>query len=254
MKPFGVAGSWTLNFRDEFEGSSIDTSKWIAGGDTGSGGGVVPAGGTPDPGDKLDGFSSGYTQGDNQGLWSPANLGLSSGVLSLTVDSVVDGGGTRARGGGLISKWSMGVGAYEARIRVPSGVGTQGWFAWWLQTPTGGDTNNPAVDGIEMDLCEGTPWTGNSANLQSATHWRDGGGSHSDAADYGISDGDWHTYGFNWQSSFLDFYLDGVFKRRFTAAIGLNSNEFMMVNNASYTGGADTATAYVDYVRYWTGN
>lgn len=229
LQPFGVAGSWALNFRDEFDGSSIDTSKWII------------AGGPEDPGTIFDGFGS--------QTWRPANLSVSGGILTATVDNAAGA----ARGCGICSqgKWTLGFGYYECRLKY---AGAGGWPAWWIQAHTNGSA--PAGGG-EIDIAESKAFSGQPLLIQHDIHWNSYG--NSSQQDTTVSDGQWHVFGLNWQPTFLDFYVDGSLSKHFTTAIMdpaqvAAPGQYMILNNASFTGGADAGTALFDYVRYWSGS
>jgi beta-glucanase (GH16 family) len=231
--PLGVAGSWSLSFRDEFDGSSVDANKWFL------------LGSAQDPGNVADGF------GDQ--IWRPQNVAVSGSQLIITVDNAAG----QAFGGGICSegKWQPGCGYLESRIKMP---GAGGWPAWWLQSHNNGNTLTPSVDGTEMDIAEGSPFGAGPTTIEHHVHWNGYGANHQvvDQA-CGVSDGDWHVYGLNWQTGFYKFYVDGVLKLNFTTAIAnpaLGAIEYMLFDNASWTGGADSGVMYVDYVRYWTGS
>ena len=113
----GSAGPWHLVFDDEFNGSSLDSSRW-----------------TPYW------FSEGSTS--NQTTMVSSNVAVSGGALQLSL---------RGPTGGLVSsngKFSFIYGYVEARIDLP-GTGSIGnWPAFWT------DGQNWPVDG-EMDVMEG---------------------------------------------------------------------------------------------------
>lgn len=227
--PLGVAGDWLLMFRDEFNGSAVDTRNWII------------AGGPEDPGNIFDGFGS--------QTWLPANLAVSGGLLTATVDNSAG----NARGGGICSlgKWTLGYGYYECRLKYP---GAGGWPAWWITAHTNGAAPS---GGFEIDIAESQAFVGQPVNIQHNVIWNNFGNS-SQTTDV-VTDSQFHTFGLNWQSGFLDFYVDGVQTKHFTSAIMDPSRvappgQYMILNNASFTGGADAGTAQFDYVRYWRGS
>ncbi len=113
-----AAGPWVLKFDDEFNGSSLDTSKW-----------------TPYW------FSNGSTS--NGTTMDSSNVSVSGGMLDLALNS---------GSGGLVStngKYQFTYGYAEARIYLPAG-GSQGatWPAFWA------DGQSWPTDG-EMDVMEG---------------------------------------------------------------------------------------------------
>jgi hypothetical protein len=120
--PQGISGTWKLIFDDEFNGTSLDTSKW------------APYW-----------FSNGNTQ--NNTTMETSNISVSGGYLNL-----IDTGGT----GAIVStnpsaggNFQFTYGAVEARIYLPaSGSQVANWPAWWT------DRQNWPTDG-EMDVMEG---------------------------------------------------------------------------------------------------
>jgi hypothetical protein len=118
VKPFGnIPGTWnTLTFDDEFNGTAVDTSKWIV------------------------------TEGDstNNVTTHARNATVSGGNLILTLESTSSGAELDS------SPYLLPVGSYaEARVYFPgNGTTIYNWPAWWTSGP-----NWPA--GGEWDICEG---------------------------------------------------------------------------------------------------
>ncbi len=87
-------------------------------------------------------------------MWSsqtPGNVRLSDGMLRLAYRKERKNGKDYT-GGGLISRRAFGYGFFEARLRMPAGMG---WHtSFWLMTHDGsGSTNTTATD-MEIDICE----------------------------------------------------------------------------------------------------
>jgi len=221
--PLGLAGSWHLAFSDEFAGSAIDTAKWR----------IMD---TADP------------VGWGTQKWRAADSFLDGNGLLVTRLTTSTGSLT---GGAIYSKWKLSKGYYEARIKHEGG-----WFAWWIESPemgNGGATEDPAIYGTEMDICEAAPWSGNVLEKQHNIHWHGYAQYHQTvSASTGIKDNQWHVYGFKWSDAAYDFYVDGAPTYHFTTAISQTLDEDMIINNASYQGNQTSGIAYVDYVRYWT--
>lgn len=234
-RPLGIGGVWTLDFRDEFEGSVVDQSKWQI---------LDPALPWVHPGD-----SFANTSDFGNVTWRQANLGVASSVLTLTLDNSA---GTQY-GGGLVSLANQGLGFHEARIKLVSG-----WSAWWMATHdmgTGTDPEDPAVYGTEIDLAEARAFAGAPQNVQHAVHWNgyDVGRHQFSEHPTAINDGGWHTIGLWWTPTFYKFYVDGALEWTFTTAISQNPHQYMILNNAYSPGGETAGVAYVDYVRHWVG-
>ncbi len=133
VQPYGnIPGTWTLAFDDEFNGTTLDTTKWT----TMSGGGW------------------GSTTCET------ANVSVSGGNLALTLASASSGGCVCTGGacapafGGSFNagsgSYNLPVGGYtEARVDFPgSGTAIYNWPAWWTSGP-----GWPAAG--EHDIAEG---------------------------------------------------------------------------------------------------
>jgi beta-glucanase (GH16 family) len=119
--PFGnVVQGYTLAFSDEFDGTTLDTSKW--------------------------------TYRTDSKMWSAQvadNVSVANGNLVIAVkkEHVKKESYT---GGGIISKQAFEYGYYEARFKVPPGSGwhTSFWAAAY------NDTNTKVAGTQEIDICE----------------------------------------------------------------------------------------------------
>jgi len=172
-------------FSDEFNSTSLDTTKWRTSNYGVTGGGRKCCGGPN---------SANYAN----------EVSVSGGYLHL--------------GAHLISgKWHMGTidtetkflatlgQKWEARIKLPRGYGF--WPAFWGYTNDGGEE----IDVLEV--CEGAPGTrsGNDETmLHQSVHYD--GTSPRIARDSRHTDLStaWHVFGVDWRSGMLNFYLDGV--------------------------------------------
>jgi beta-glucanase (GH16 family) len=123
ITPFGnVVQNYTLTWSDEFNGTALDTDKWLY-------------------------------RTDSK-MWStqlPANISIADGhlVIALKKEMVNK---KKYTGGGVISKQTFEYGYYEARFKVPPGSGwhTSFWTAFY---PPAGNTKKP-VHTQEIDICE----------------------------------------------------------------------------------------------------
>jgi beta-glucanase (GH16 family) len=228
--PLGVSGNFALAFRDEFNGSSIDTSKWLVGGSA------------EDPGTILDGFSTGD--------WLPANATVSSSVLSLVTNT----GGGQNHGAAITShgKFSIGYGCQEFRIQV---VGPEAWAAAWMQS----HENGTGGQGIECDFIEQRSFASDFSTLQSAIH-SNGYATNEEHYPF-MTLNAWHVVTVNWQPTFIRVYVDAVLGVEYTTDIPnpasvVSPGQFMIFDSASHqAAGTDAGGALlVDYYRYWTGN
>lgn len=222
---------FALSFDDEFSGTTLDTSKWIA---------AWPWG---------NGLNNTYPNDEAV----PGNITVSngSGHFALTQGGTPSGAPYASAVASTSGKFSQQTGYWESRLKLPAnshGI----WPAFWLVATDG--TWPPEIDIME--------WLGNTPNENDMTvHW----GSNNQTAE-GIYRGadlsaDFHIYGFLWTSSDLTFYMDGV--KQFSTTQGIPTKPLQIIMNNS-TGGwnnnvVDGSTVFpavmeVDYVRVFTSN
>lgn len=168
--PAGVPGRWNLAFRDEFSGTALDTSKWVA-----------------------------AWARMNDVTCYPENVTVTGGNLILTLASPVSGAmvtsGDPAYGHGP-RNWTLPVGGVvEARVRFP-GDGTEiyNWPAWWVSGP-----DWPAAG--ENDIAEGL------GTLTVNYHSPSGGHNHGPVP--GVWSNAFHRYALHRARSSCDVYYDG---------------------------------------------
>ncbi|WP_372755768.1 discoidin domain-containing protein [Mariniflexile sp.] len=237
-----LGGTWKLDFSDEFNGTSVDESKW-----------------------QIDNSTKSRAARPNIGIydwrWKPQNVSVENGNLILKVNKI---NGSSMTNGSIntYQKYHTMYGYFEARIKV--GDASKGTHtAFWLQGPNMGNVDGTANDGAEIDIFE-TAWTGDYT--KSVVHI-DGYGAHHQAntKQYntpGIHSG-FHTWGFHWTENFMDIYYDGVFKVRYSDSKWVvRSLEFLWLSNGASFGltgdqyfkdlplGYLTETQ-VDYIRVW---
>ena len=186
-----ITGEWQLDFSDEFNDASVNTSKW-----------------------NIDNSSSSRAARPNIGInswfWRPANVSQENGNLVLKVYK----SGTNSMTNGSINsnnKYLTMYGYFEARIKI--GEAAKGTHtAFWLQGPNMGNVDGTANDGAEIDIFE-SAWTGEYT--KSVVHIDGYGSSHqANTVQYstpGIHSG-FHTWGFHWTENFMTIYNDGVKK------------------------------------------
>ncbi len=179
VQPYGnIPGTWALAFDDEFNGNSLDATKWT----TMSGGGW------------------GST------TCATANVSVSGGNLVLTLASATSGGCVCTGGacapafGGSFSagsgSYNLPVGGYtEARVNFPgSGTAIDNWPAWWTSGP-----GWPA--GGEHDIAEGL------GKLTVTYH--SPSGAHGQGSPAGTWSNAFHVYGLYRQATSAKVYYDG---------------------------------------------
>ena len=229
--------SGQTSFSDEFNGSSLDTSKWVA----------------------LD--RSGDSSNQEVGCYAPDHAGVSGGVLTLRTDVAACPDGRSYTSGAIqMRSFSFTYGTVEFRSKEAGGVGT--WPAEWLLGANCQQTNvasadntppcawpNPGSD--EIDIAEIFSYDHTMVNEQIHS------GSNQDRCLPHVSDvtQNWHTYQLVWAPGSLVWKIDGVTTCTKTAGIP-STPMFLIINTAVGGIGGGTVDAstlpqthQVDYVR-----
>jgi beta-glucanase (GH16 family) len=147
--------------------------------------------------------------------------------------------------------FSQTYGYFEVRAKLPTAAGTTKgmWPAFWLMPANG-------VDDTEYDIFE---VLGNAPNtIYQSVHWN----TYANNSGYVVNGPDtsgWHTYGFQWDSGNIRWYIDGqltnVAPNRITRAM------YPMINlsvGGSWPGEPNTSTVFpasmeVKYLRVYSG-
>ena len=175
----------TLIWNDEFNGATIDTTKWQPQGD--------------------------YAR--QQGYWYKNDSYLNGQgqlVLRVQKDPTTGNYGSGAVQTG--NNFQRTFGYFEAKMKFPTQQGH--WCAFWLFTMSEGNTNViGGTDGAEIDILE-KAWLTDHA--QNALHW-DGYSPNPFARsagvqvyNLGLNDGGWHIVGLDWTPTNYYFYVDGT--------------------------------------------
>ncbi len=240
------AYGWTLLWNDEFDGTTLDTSKWVYW----------------------------LTGARRDAVNTPTAVSVGGGVATI---STYTSGGTHYTG--MIStdtKLTTAYGYIEARIKYNDSPGM--WSAFWMQSPTmGNPIGDPQTAGTEIDICEHRFVDGSGTNIDGKIvgniHWDGYGASHKSVGytspGLGLG-GAYHVYGLEWTPTQQKFYIDGVL--RWTVNDASNSpvsqrSEFLIlsseVDDTSTTwAGTIPAAGYgsllttttkmqIDYVRFY---
>lgn len=202
-----------LTFEDNFDGDSLDRSKWNYGFDVEEGKKSAPRRG---------------------GFWAQDGVIVDGGNLILRTDWREDGenGAGWYSGTAMTCRqegqdkhlFSQKYGYFEMRCKVPFFIG--GWGAFWLMpyddfahehnNQTAPEHLNTGVDGTEIDVFESPfSYLGKSKNnvINHAVHY-DGYKDYLKTAskvDVKVNNlyDEYHTYGFEWREDCYKFYVDG---------------------------------------------
>lgn len=198
-------GEWKLVFHDEFDGDTLDTSKWNY--RLNFWGYRSPA--FTDEGVELDGNShmkiNLLRKGDQF-----CSAHLQTGGLTFDNPRDKDSDSFWPFGAKDPAKFMHRYGFWEIRCRLPK---NDGWHAaFWLQAPGIGAHPDPAYGGVECDIMEnyrqhqygtmicGNGWGGYGAEC----HWF----GHFEYPYEETADG-WHRYAVDWRPEGYYFYADG---------------------------------------------
>ena len=252
------ASGWNLQWSDEFEGSSLDTSVWgydIGRGDNGWGNAELQ-------------YYTGRT----------SNVAVTGGNLKITAKKESYNGAQYTSGRiNTKNRKAFTYGKMEARIKVDGGNQNGVWPAFWMMGNDYDSVGWPACG--ELDIMEHA----NSNNYTEGTlHWGPSWSSHSSWGSF--SDGSynyysnntsngingWHTYGVTWDEDQIKWYMDNTVFLTANISSGMASHKyftkdaFFILNLAlgststGYTQNKapddnfSSATMYVDYVRAYS--
>jgi len=216
--PLGVSGNWTLRFDDEFNGTSLDTTKW----------------------------AKSWYGGTNNVTSSASNISVADGVLGLTLSDSKTGAIVTTKPGGATTGFTLGAeSVWEARILFPSdGTNIYNWPAFWVLNDTAGNTPE------EIDIAE--PWDG---VMQTNYHVGSSNASHSYT---GYRDGKFHVWTLRRTTTTMYFYVDGTLVYTLPKAAADNGHaQYAILNVGRTSSGNHTvygaqSKVQVDYVRAWS--
>ena len=167
------SGCWNLVVQDDFNGSSVDGSKWVEYNGDGHGG---------------------------HGQRSSSALSVSGGMLTITA-SMQNGS---LVSGGLGGRHNQTYGRYEARVRTDADP-SETMSGLLLTWPQSGDQYN---DG-ENDYYETTHTPGDRHEFYSFIHKPGAPASEQDYTVHSASASEWHTMVMEWRADKIVIYRDG---------------------------------------------
>ncbi len=220
---------WTLTFHDEFNGSKLDTHKWI------------------------DSYPDNVRTHNNneQQYYAPDGYAVRDGSLHLRADKRTMGGMPYTSG--MVSsygKFAQQFGYFEIRAKFPKGKGF--WPAFWLLPAT--KAWLPEIDILEV--------LGHEPDKVCLTnHYRDAAGEHGSKGDSFQGpdfSADYHTFAVDWEPDAIIWYVDGVERFRVTENIPAEPM-YILANLAvggDWPGMPDETTVFpntmdIDYIRVY---
>ena len=170
--------TWTLIWHDEFDGTTLDASKWE----------------TPPDGQRKGGW------------WTRKAISLDGKGHLIIKTSKEDGkilnGCVRTKG-----KFEHSFGYYIARVRLPKEQGH--WSSFWLFGPGVHTVGSQGREGMEIDIYEKF-WPND--DVQHTLYWNANGKDEQSQLKTvtvpGIREG-WHTFSLWWKPDQYVFYVDG---------------------------------------------
>jgi beta-glucanase (GH16 family) len=222
---------WQLTFQDEFDGSTVDATKWV----------------------KRYKWGEAQINSELQAYVDDA-FQLQSGMLTIVGDkrTATYAGQTFQYASGVLSSvHEQTYGYFEARLKVPAGQGM--WPAFWLLGAVGTTGVN------EIDIHE---ILGNApSTVYMTVHWGTdyNAGHKSDGSSWVGPDfsADFHVFGLEWRPDAIIWTIDGVERKRHTGD-GIPQVPMYVILNLAIGGGwpgaPDATTPFpadyqIDYVR-----
>jgi len=237
QQPDGQTG-YTLVFSDEFEGSSLNLSKWIPFyPDTDFWNATVPGGHLSNT-DEPEAY-------DISGISFPGGS-----IMRLTMRDEVTVPGLPFTSGMVCSYPSFNpiYGYFEARMKLSNNQGL--WPAFWMD-PT--DMLWPP----EIDFMENFAIDAFNAGIRCG-YIRPGGAGNT-SAEFNVGDvgASWHTYACEWRAGSISFYCNGSLLTTYTGGDVVAKQMYLICNLAGQPGNEAALHARlpafvdVDYIRAW---
>jgi beta-glucanase (GH16 family) len=216
---------WALVWQDEFDGTTLDATKWTA---------------VNNCGDK---------RNSEQQCYMASAVSVANGSLVITGTQQAQTGFSYTSGAVKTgTKFTQAYGKIEFRAQMPAG-GQGVWPALWLYPP---NQWPPEIDVLEA--------INSMSTIYMTYHWGTSSTHQSDGGNTTITNpSDWHTYGIEWTTTDIRWYIDGVLKKTHTGSDVTNIPMQLYINLAlggSWPGSVGASTVFpqvmhVDYVRVY---
>ncbi len=230
--------SYKLIWSDEFDGTSLDQSKWVF--ETGNNGGW---------GNNESEYYTNRTQ----------NCSTGNGLLTITAAKESYSGynytSSRIKTQG---KFSVKYGKIEAKIKLPYGQGI--WPAYWMLGDNINQVSWPSCG--EIDIMEMIGGQGREKTVYGSAHWG-GDISNSYSLSSGIFSDNFHIFDITWDQKKIIWHVDGITYSTLDitpAALNAFQKSFFIIFNlavgGAWPGFPDNTTIFpqimqVDYLRVY---
>ena len=236
-----------ITFEDDFNGSSLDESKWI--------------------------YELGDCRPENNEIetYRRRNVTVENSCVVFTAKREAYNGKNWTSGSiSTEGKFSQCYGRWEAKIKMPMITGA--WAAFWMKGAN--QINHYDEDGIRTT--EGTPWPQcgeiditetipGTANTAQANLWKYSGGSFGTSRSGRIIPSDWNVYACEWTPDYMAFFVNDIeYERRYVFLTEQESElqayhlPFFAILNLAVGGVGGTPPSdlnemkmYVDWVRVY---
>lgn len=232
-QPLGVPGTWNQIWGDEFNGTTLDSSKWAS-----------------LRGDAQWEYGSPFNPSIEDAFYKKDNVGVSGGNLAMTLKKEATNGFPYSSG--MVHSgqdFGFKFGYIEARSYAPKCAGC--WPAFWMLDLPLDDHWPPEIDIFEYFDSLADPMA------YFNYHYVQNGNKQIGVKPYGQWQGDmsgWHTFGLHWTADKLQTYVDGQPGPSYTnSTLITRATNYILFNFALEKGDAPPSGQQflVDYVRVW---
>lgn len=163
--------------------------------------------------------SNGWTNGGMFNCtWRSSNVNFSNGLMTLTLNKDTQGGTKPYAGGEYRSNDTYGYGLYQVNMKPAKNTGIVSSFFTYT-----GPTDGTPWDEIDIEFL------GKDTTKVQFNYYTNGVGNHEYIYNLGFdASKSYHTYAFNWQPTYIAWFVDGKEVYRATNNIPSHPGKIMM--------------------------